>query len=153
LLDVLVGAGAAEQREGDLIVLTKAAYVPQRGRPAALAMLVDDPPELIETMLYNVLAEGEASRLQQKLAYDNIGSDGLERLISGLRREASRFLARSNTIFLRHDRDRNARAPGGQGTYAGIGVYYFEMSHERRAKQAPTNTGRPKRRGKRETKR
>jgi hypothetical protein len=153
LLDVLVGAGAAEQREGDLIVLTKAAYVPQRGRPAALAMLVDDPPELIETMLYNVLVEGEDSRLQQKLAYDNIGSDGLERLISGLRREASRFLTRSNTIFLRHDRDRNARAPGGQRTYAGIGVYYFETSHERRTRQLPANTGQRKRSRKRETNR
>ena len=93
LLDVLIGAGAAELREGDVVALTRAAYVPQRGRPEALAMLADDPPELIETMLHNVLGDAEEARLQQKLAYDNIGSDGLGRLRAGLRREADRFLA------------------------------------------------------------
>jgi len=152
LLDVLVGAGAAEQREGDLIALTKAAYVPQRGRPAALAMLADDPPELIETMLYNVLGEGAETRLQQKLAYDNIGSDGLGQLVTALRREAGRFLERSNAVFVRHDRDRNTRAPGGQPTYAGIGIYYFESSNDpQTSKPAPKASQRTRNR-KRESK-
>jgi hypothetical protein len=126
LLDALIGAGAAVLREGDVVALTRAAYVPQRGRPEALAMLADDPPELIETMLHNVLGEGAETRLQQKLAYDNIGSDGLARLRAGLRREAERLLTRSNALFLRHDRDRSPRAPGGERTYAGVGIYYFE---------------------------
>lgn len=130
LLDVLIGAGAAVLREGDVVALTRAAYVPQRGRPEALAMLADDPPELIETMLHNVLDEGEGPRLQQKLAYDNIGSDGLARLRAALRREADRLFKRSNAVLLRHDRDRSAHAPGGARTYAGIGIYYFEASRE-----------------------
>lgn len=130
LLETLIGSGAAELREGDVVALTRAAYVPHRGRPEALAMLADDPPELIETMLHNVLGEVEETRLQQKLAYDNIGSDGLDRLRSGLRREAERFLKRANKVLLRHDRDRAPRAPGGKRTAAGIGVYYFEAPHE-----------------------
>ncbi len=139
------------QREDDLVTLTKTAYVPQRKQSAALAMLADDPPELIETMLHNVLSEGEDSRLQQKLAYDNIGRDGLTRLIAVLRREAARFLERSNAVLVRHDRDRNARAPGGERMYAGIGVYYFEATHEQRTTESASNTPRRKRGRKRET--
>jgi len=133
LLDALIGAGAAQLREGNVVALTRTAYVPQRGRPEALAMLADDPPELIETMLHNVLGDTEPARLQQKLAYDNIGGDGLARLRAGLRREAERFLARANALLLRHDRDRTPHAPGGNRTAAGIGVYYFEAPHETEA--------------------
>jgi hypothetical protein len=130
LLDALVGARAAVLREGDVVALTRAAYVPQRGRPEALAMLADDPPELIETMLHNVLSEAQEPRLQQKVAYDNIGSDGLARLRAALRREGERFLQRANTRLLRHDRDRTPAAPGGRRSAAGIGVYYFEAPRE-----------------------
>ena len=132
LLDALIAAGAAVLRDGDVVALTRTAYVPQRGRPEALAMLADDPPELIETMLHNVLGEGAEARLQQKIAYDNIGSDGLDRLRTALRREAERLLKRSNAVLRRHDRDRSPRAPGGSRTYAGIGIYYFEAPREPR---------------------
>ncbi len=130
LLDVLVAAGAAVLREGDVVALTRSAYVPQRGRPEALAMLADDPPELIETMLHNVLGNAEEVWLQQKLAYDNLGSDGLVALRAALRRAADRFLAQANARLLRHDRDRTPRAPGGTRTAAVVGVYYFEQPHE-----------------------
>jgi uncharacterized protein DUF6502 len=130
LLDALIGAQAAVLREGDVVALTRTAYVAPRGRPEALAMLADDPPELIETMLHNVLDDTQEPRLQQKVAYDNIGSDGLTRLRAAVRREAERFLKRANARLLRHDRDRTPRAPGGERTAAGIGVYYFEAAHE-----------------------
>jgi len=130
LLDALIGAGVAVLRKGDVVALMRTAYVPQRGRPEALAMLADDPPELIETMLHNVLGDGEDPRLQQKLAYDNIGSNGLARLRKALRSEAGRFLKRANARLVRHDRDRTPRAPGGTRTAAGIGIYYFEAPHE-----------------------
>jgi hypothetical protein len=145
LLDVLIGVGAAELRDGDEVALTRGAYVPKRGRPESLAMLGDDPPELIETMLHNVLAEGEPPRLQQKLAYDNIGADGLDRLRAALRREADRFLERSNAVLARHDRDRTPRAPGGERTYAGLGVYYFEAPRESKKPQASSAPPRAKR--------
>jgi hypothetical protein len=77
-------------------------------------------------MLFNVLGEGDQPRLQQKLAYDNLGGDGLPELRQGLRIEAQRFLKKANVLLARSDRDRNRRAPGGERTYAGIGVYYFE---------------------------
>jgi hypothetical protein len=69
-------------------------------------------------------------RLQLQLAYDNIGCDGLARLRTGLRRAAERFLADANALLRRHDRDRTPRAPGGDRTTAGIGIYYFEAPHQ-----------------------
>jgi hypothetical protein len=144
-------AGAAVMREGDVVALTRTAYVPQRGRPEALAMLAEDPPELIDTMLHNVLGEGDEARLQQKIAYDNIGGDGLEGLRAALRREAARLLERSNAVLRRHDRDRSPRAPGGPRTYAGIGIYYFEAPRESqppRSLDEPTRKRLRKRRNK-----
>ncbi len=145
LLDVLIAAGAAELREGDMVALTRSSYVPPHGRPEGLAMLADDPPELIETMLHNVLDDAEEAWLQQKLAYDNIGSDGLVQLRAALRKAADKFLAQANARLLRHDRDRTPRAPGGQRTAAVVGVYYFEQPHESE-KQRPTPGPAPRKR-------
>lgn len=142
LLDTLLGSGAATIDERDVVTLTKEAYTPARGRPEALAMLAEDPPELLETMLYNVLGEGEGTRLQQKVAYDNLGADGLARLRRTLVREAKRFLKSSNAALARHDRDRNPDAPGGERTYAGVGVYYFETPGS--AERAHARAGEPR---------
>ncbi len=140
LLDVLVSAGAAEIRKGKVVALTRSAYVPKRGHPEALAMLADDPAELIETMLHNVLGEDAPPLLQQKLAYDNLGGEGMERLREALRKEALRFLKKSDSVLQRHDRDRNPKAPDGTRTYAGIGVYYFESPREASPEPPDTKT-------------
>lgn len=149
LLDALIGVGGAVLHDGDVVALTRTAYVPPRGRPEAFAMLATDPAELIETMLHNVLGDAEETRLQQKLAYDNLGGDGLARLRAALRREADRFLKRANAHLVRHDRDRTPRAPGGERTSAGIGVYYFEApSQPALAPRASTPTARKRMRKK-----
>jgi hypothetical protein len=145
LLQVLIDSGAAETRKGDKVALLRAAYIPERGRPEGLAMLADDPPELIETMLVNVIDENVERRLQQKLAFDNLGSEGVAKLRVKLRREAERFLEKANEAFLRLDRDRTPDAPGGARTYAGIGVYYFESMFD---SDAAVETQKPGRRTK-----
>jgi len=120
-----------------MVILKRAAYVPERGSPEMLEMLAEDPPELLETMLRNVVDSDGEALLQQKLAFDGIGSDGLPALRAALRREGERFLKKSNAILVRHDRDRNARAPGGARTYTGIGIYYFETPVEPVATEKP----------------
>jgi hypothetical protein len=126
LLDGLVGAGAAEMRDDKTVVLKADAYVPKRGESEKLAMLAEDPPELIETILHNILDDGADLRLQRKAAYDNLGSAGLATVREQLRREGERFIQRLNRLLARHDRDRNPKAPAGERRYAGLGVYYFE---------------------------
>jgi hypothetical protein len=126
LLDGLVGAGAAEIRDRGMVALRTDAYVPRRGKSEGLAMLADDPPELIDTILHNVLGEGDDLRLQRKVSYDNLGSDALRTVRAELRREGERFIRRVNRLLARHDRDRNPKAAGGERRYAGLGLYYFE---------------------------
>lgn len=133
LLDGLVSAGAAEIRDRKMVALRTDAYVPRRGKAEGLAMLAEDPAELIETILHNVLAETDDLRLQRKVSYDNLGSDGLRAVRNELRREGERFIRRVNRLLARRDRDRNPKAPGGERRYAGLGLYYFE---------APAPTGR-----------
>jgi hypothetical protein len=125
-LDALVASGVAEVRRDGRIALTAGAYLPRRGRPEALAMLAEDPAELLTTMLRNVLDETSAPLLQRRIAYDHIGADALPQLRDGLRKTSERFVRQIDRLLARYDRDRNPRAPAGTRWRAGVGLYYFE---------------------------
>jgi len=133
ILDELVRSGAVRIERGDpgagdaVVALQAPSYVPARGRAEKLQMLAQDPPELIETMLQNVLDEGD-TRLQRRVFYDNLGADGMAALREAVRREAESFLRRIDRLLAGRDRDRNPRAPAGDRRAAGLGVYYFESA-------------------------
>jgi len=126
LLEHLVASGAGELRDGGIVALRSNTFVARAGSAAGLQILTEDPAELIETMLRNVLSDGDTALLQRKVAFDNIGSEAADRVRADLRREGERLLARIERLLARYDRDRNPRAPGGERHYAGIGVYCFE---------------------------
>jgi hypothetical protein len=128
LLDQLVHSGAAEIREGEVVVLSGEAFVPKVESADQLQILAEDPAELVETILKNILGESGERLLQQKVFFDNLGADAATRIRAEMRREGERFLRRVNRLLARHDRDRNPRAAGGEPHYAGIGVYFFEAS-------------------------
>jgi hypothetical protein len=125
LLDELIRSGAAELREGDVVVLKGDAFVPKIEASEQLQILAEDPAELVDTILRNILGEGDRL-LQRKVFFDNLGADAAGRIRAEMRREGERFLRRVNRLLARHDRDRNPRADGGDRHYAGIGVYFFE---------------------------
>ena len=104
-------------------------YLPKRGHPEKLRMLAEDPPELVETMLRNILADGEDLLLQRKVFYDNLGSDGIEHVRAEMRKSGERFLKQIDPLLAKHDRDRSPEAPGGERRYAGMGIYYFDGPH------------------------
>lgn len=124
LLDELVRTGAAELRDG-WVSLRSDSHVP-RSAPEQLQILAEDPPEMVETLLRNVLAEEPFPLLQRKVYYDNLGSDAMPRLRREIRRQGERFLRGMNRLLAKYDRDRNPRAPGGARRSAGIGLYAFE---------------------------
>jgi hypothetical protein len=126
LLDELVRSGAAELREGEIVVLKGDAYVPKIEAGEQMQILAEDPAELVETILRNILGEGEERLLQRKVFFDNLGTNASSRVRAEMRREGERFLRRVNRLLARHDRDRNPQAVGGDPYYAGIGVYFFE---------------------------
>lgn len=126
LLDELLRSGAAELRDGDVVVLKTAAYVARAEPMEQLQILGEDPRELIETILRNIFSESAELLLQRKVYYDNLGSDAAKQIRGELRREGERFLRQVDRLLARYDRDRNPRAPGGDRHYAGVGVYCFE---------------------------
>jgi hypothetical protein len=130
LLDELVRSGAAEIRPGDVVVLKGDAYVPKTEPAEKLEILAEDPAELVETILRNIVDEERDRLLQRKIYFDNLGSDAAKRIRAEMRREGERFLQRVNRILARYDRDRNPTAPGGERHYAGLGVYFFEGKPE-----------------------
>ncbi len=127
-LDALVASGVAEVRRDGRIALTANAYLPRRGRAESVAMLAEDPPDLLATMLHNVLDTAAEPLLQRRIAYDHVGADGLPRLRQELRRTSERFVHQIDRLLARYDRDRNSRAPGGARRRAGLGLYYFESA-------------------------
>ncbi|MFN8640389.1 MAG: DUF6502 family protein [Candidatus Binatia bacterium] len=148
LLDELLRSGAAELREGDVVVLTSSAYVARREPGEALRILEEDPRELIETILRNIFADGDERLLQRKVYFDNLGREAAAKIRAEMRREGERFLQRINRLLARYDRDRNPRAQVASGTYAGVGVYYFEAEPPPAPPKAPA----PKRARKRTSK-
>jgi len=132
LLDELVRSGAVELRADDVVVLKGEAYVPKVEIGEQLEILAEDPAELVETILANILGERDDRLLQRKVFFDNVGAEATPRVRAEMRREGERFLRRVNRLLSRYDRDRNPAAPGGERCYAGIGVYYFERSGDAR---------------------
>lgn len=143
LLKDLVRAGAVELRDGDEVALVVEAYGPTAGRPEKLAMLAEDPAELLDTMLHNIFAERDDPRLQRKVFFDNIGADAAKAVRREMRRAGATFLKKVARRLAKYDRDRNPRAPGGERRYAGMGVYYFEApAEDRTARKRPKRSSR-----------
>jgi hypothetical protein len=142
ILDELLRSGMVEMVDPRTVRLKRDAYVPSDGESEKVAMLAEDPPQLIQTMLHNIVSEGRNLWLQQKVAYDNVGANGVARLRSELRRRSERFLREVDRLLARYDRDRNPEAPDGERRQAGLGVYYFESGgNTESAKSGGDNDG------------
>jgi Family of unknown function (DUF6502) len=125
LLKELVRSGAVELRDQNVVLLRDDTYVPKVAE-SGIQILGEDAPELIETILRNIFAEGRERLLQRKVFYDNLGSDAADRIRAQIRREGERFLRRIDRLLSRYDRDRNPHAPGGDRRYAAFGIYFLE---------------------------
>lgn len=153
ILDEMVHSGAVRLEPGGMVSLQARSYVPVAGRAEKLEMLSQDPPELIETMLRNVLAEPGSPFLQRRVFYDNVGSEGLAELQSAVRQQGERFLRDMDRLLSSYDRDRNAKAPGGERHSAGVGIYFFQppveggelRSSSGRRKRARSRVGKERR--------
>jgi hypothetical protein len=143
ILDELVRTGAAEVRRDGWVVLKSDAYVPKLGRAEKLAMLREDPADLIETMLRNIFEEVSEPLLQRRVSYNNVGAEGVAKLRRRVRSAAETFLRGIDKLFAKYDRDRNPKAPAGERQLAGLGVYYFESPHTTKtARSAPRELSR-----------
>jgi hypothetical protein len=142
LLKELVRSGAVELRERNVVLLQHDTYVPKVAQ-SGIQILGEDAPELVETILRNIFAEGHERLLQRKVYYDNLGSEAADRIRTEIRREGERFLRRIDRLLSRYDRDRNPHAPGGDRRYAALGIYFLENPYRVRRPKPPDELSTP----------
>jgi hypothetical protein len=130
ILDELVRSGAAECPARNRVVLRTTAYVPAGGQLEKLAMLAEDPAELLETMRRNVFETGEG-RFQRKVSFDNVGADALPAVRRKLTRIGERTIDAIQKVLSPYDRDLHPEAPGGERCSVSMGVYLFDAPEEK----------------------
>lgn len=126
ILDELLQAGAVERDEAGNIRMLARGYVPSRGEGEKLGILGADVARLIETIDHNLQAPAGGSRLQLKVAYDNLPREPLRRFRSRSARQARSLLERFDKEMSALDRDTNPDAGGTGRMHAGVSIYYFE---------------------------
>jgi hypothetical protein len=126
LLDELVRVSCVEVQATRTVRLLQRAYIPASDSPERIEMMGEDIGEFAAVIAHNLESPRTDAFLQQKVVYDNIGGDGIERLRAELRRLGEAFLRRVNKLVASYDRDRNPKAPGGQRKRVAMGVYYSQ---------------------------
>ena len=115
--DELMRVGAIELVEDDRIRLLSRAYVPRHGEADMIAVLGTDVSDFIQTI---------DSRLQLKVAYDNLPEEAVREFQSLASKRGRELLEEFNIWLAARDRDINPESEGTGTIRAGFGVYYFE---------------------------
>ncbi|HKJ00192.1 MAG TPA: DUF6502 family protein [bacterium] len=124
--DELLRVGALEQAPDGRLHLASEAYVPAHADADKIGILGADVADLIATIDHNLTHTPERSRLQLKVAYDNLPREPLETFRGAAAGEAFKLLQRFDRQLSALDRDANPVVEGTGRMRAGIGIYYFE---------------------------
>ena len=132
ILDELLRVGAVEREAQGKIRLLARGYVPRSGEEEKLGILGTDVADLIDTIDHNLRAPGGASRLQMKVAYDNLPGEPLGRFRARSSKQSLKLLEKYDKELAAMDRDVTPAAGGTGRLRAGVAIYYFEedLSHQ-----------------------
>ena len=126
MLDELLRVGAVVQDAQGTIRLETKAYVPAHTDEEKLAILGSDVADLVTTIDHNLTQPPEHSRLQLKVAYDNLPAEPLPAFRGTAARRAFELLQQLDKELSALDRDANPSVQGSGRMRAGVGIYYFE---------------------------
>lgn len=126
ILDELIRAGAVEQDQSGHVRMRARGYVPSDGESEKLTILGTDVAQLMRTIDHNLQAPADASRLQMKVAYDNLPRETLGRFRARSAAQARKLLEKFDKDLAVLDRDANPDTEGSGRMLAGFGIYYFE---------------------------
>ena len=99
ILDELLRVGAVEREANGHIRLLARGYVPRAGEEEKLGILGTDVADLIDTIDHNLRAPGDASRLQMKVAYDNLPGEPLRRFRARSSKQSLMFIFHLMKVF------------------------------------------------------
>ncbi len=127
ILDELLRIGAVEQLDNGKISLLAKAYIPEINEADKLHILGTDVAHLITTIDHNLKSEStKKSRLQRKVAYDNLPDEILPAFRKLSTKRAQNLLENLDKWLAEHDCDVNPSVQGSGRNIAGLGIYYFE---------------------------
>jgi len=127
ILDELLRIGAVEQLDNGKISLLAKAYIPEINEADKLHILGTDVAHLITTIDHNLKSDSkEKSRLQRKVAYDNLPDEVLPAFRKLSSKRAQNLLENLDKWLAKQDRDINPAVQGTGRNIAGLGIYYFE---------------------------
>lgn len=128
VLDELLRVGVVERMDSGEVRLSAPAYVPEGGEEDKLGILGTDVADLIATIDHNLVHSGKESRLQLKVAYDNLPADALAGFRDLSSKKAIDLLREFDRELSQLDRDTNPDSgvndPG--RVRAGVSICYFE---------------------------
>jgi hypothetical protein len=131
ILDQLVEDGSVERLDDNRVRLTHRAYLPKADESMKLHILGVDTAFLIDTIEHNLNVEHQSPRFQRKVLYDNLPTEALPKFRRLSSQAAQGLLEKLDKWLSGHDRDVNPKAGGTGRNTAGIGIYYFEVQHDR----------------------
>lgn len=131
ILDELDADSSVKRIGENRVRLTQRAYLPKADDSMKLHILGVDTAFLIDTIEHNLNAENSSPRFQRKVLYDNLPAEALPEFRRLSSKAAQDLLERFDKWLSVRDRDVNPKS-GGTGRHtAGVGIYYFEVRHDR----------------------
>ncbi|MBI3992507.1 MAG: hypothetical protein HY342_04480 [Candidatus Lambdaproteobacteria bacterium] len=129
MLDELQRVDAVTRSADGMLHLKTPAYVPETGLEDKLAILGTDVRDLIGTIEHNLTRTGDETRLQLKVAYDNLPQERVPQFRALSSEQTLRLLRQLDEELSELDRDVNSASTGTGRIRAGIAIYYFEQEH------------------------
>jgi hypothetical protein len=131
ILDELDADGSIERLGDNRVRLIHRAYLPKADESMKLNILGVDTAFLIDTIEHNLNVEHQSPRFQRKVLYDNLPTEALPKFRRLSSQAAQGLLEKLDKWLSSHDRDVNPKAGGTGRNTAGVGIYYFEVQHDR----------------------
>ncbi len=130
VLDELLRVGAIERLEDGRVRLLTRAYVPAADASDKISILGTDVSGLLATIDHNLQCPPGEARFQRKVAYDNLPEEAILEFKKFSGSQAQKLLEKLDRWLSARDRDVNPKVKGTGRMVAGVGIYYFEDSHE-----------------------
>lgn len=130
VLDELVRVNAVNTMGDGSISLGVRAYIPAGDDRMKLHILGTDVAHLINTIGHNLNADKADTRMQRKVAYNNLPQEALPGFRKMAAEKAQALLEQLDRHLAAKDRDSNPRSKGMGRFHAGVGIYYFEEPYD-----------------------
>ncbi len=126
ILDEMVRLGLVEILPNSQVRLLNTVNIPHEDIKKKLTVASQAASDLLTTIDHNLEQNGEESRFQLSVTYDNIPDDAVKQFKQISTERSMELLELLNEWLAQHDRDVTPTVKGDGQNRIGLGIYYFE---------------------------